>query len=104
MNKAAISLAMLRLLVRVYNQSIQSFYFFPEVILCNSGSLESSELASLLEAGFLVCTQADSFGKVYRLSADAEAALVQALHHRRRRLPKREKHSPQTALAFCPPL
>lgn len=103
MNKAAISPGMLRLLVRAYNQSIQSFHFFPEVIIGNSTRFEVHEFNALLNEGFLICIGADSFGKMYRLSAQGEASLKMALRQRRHITKAKTQAHAQTRLVFSEP-
>ena len=83
MKKAADKEPILHLLVSVYNQSIQTYYHFPEVILCGRQRLEPEEFALLLANDFLVATTADSFGRNYRLSKKGEAYLVETSFRRR---------------------
>lgn len=83
MKKAADKEPILRLLVSVYNQSIQTYHHFPEVILCGRQRLDTEEFALLLANGFLMATTADSFGRNYRLSKKGEAYLFETSFRRR---------------------
>ncbi len=60
------------LLVRVYNYSIQVFYYFPDTIIVGKKKLEREEFNFLLSEGYLSEYKVDSFGKIYRLSNKAE--------------------------------
>lgn len=73
------------LLVRVYNHSIQYYYYFPEVIIYGSHRLETEEFKKLLDNGFIEAYYADSFGKLYHLSKKAEDLLHQFSIIKRRR-------------------
>lgn len=83
MNKAAIDQSLLRLLVRVYNQSIQFYYYFPDVVICGQHRLEREEFELLLNGGYLSAYHTDSFGKLYHLSTKAEGYLHDVLQKRR---------------------
>lgn len=83
MKKPAVDSHLLQLLVSIYNESIQTYYHFPEVILCGRHHLEADDLALLLAQGFVVLSGYDSFGKNYRLSDKGEAFLFHALFPRR---------------------
>lgn len=100
MSKTVISQALLQLLVRTYNQSIQSYYFFPEVILCGRHRLERDEFEQLLSEGFITSYQTDSFGKLYRLTKKADDFL-RAQRLRKRYRPKRSMPGLQTNFSFC---
>lgn len=99
MNKPAVSPALLQLLVRMYNQSIQSYYFFPDVIICGRYRLEREQFEGLLREGFLFAFDADSFGKLYRLSRKAEA-LLQAEAHKRKHRMNSVKTTAQAVFSF----
>lgn len=83
MKKPAVDPHLLHLLVSVYNRSIQTYFHFPEVILCGGHRLEEEDLAVLLAGGFLVITGRDSFGINYDLSKKGEAFLFQILCRRK---------------------
>ncbi|WP_121354250.1 hypothetical protein [Flavisolibacter nicotianae] len=97
MKKPAVDPHLLQLLVSIYNESIQTFYHFPEVILCGSHHLEAADLALLLAQGFVVSSGYDSFGKNYRLSRKGEAFLFHALFPRRA---KPVRHHPASQYRF----
>lgn len=101
MNKTAINSALLQLLVRVYNQSIQSYYFFPEVILCGTQRLDREAFDLLVRESFLVAYHTDSFGKLYRLSRSAEDLLRQYTQRRRHRVQRGKMRPAQIHFAFC---
>lgn len=84
MNKTAASQPLLQLLVRVYNQSIQSYDHFPEVIICGNYRLERAEFDLLQAEEYIEPYYADSFGKLYHLSKRAHHILQESLHKRRR--------------------
>jgi hypothetical protein len=83
MKKPAVDPHLLHLLVSVYNQSIQTYYHFPEVILCGRQRLEPEDLALLLSNEFVFVSSSDSFGRNYRLSKKGETYLFQSLIRRR---------------------
>ena len=68
MSKSAANQQLLLLLVRVYNQYIQYYYYFPDVVLCGNHRLEKMEFDFLLNEGLIMSFHTDSFGKLYRLS------------------------------------
>lgn len=100
MNKASIDQSLLRLLVRVYNQSIQFYYYFPDVIICGQQRLEREEFEYLLAGGYLTAYHTDSFGKLYHLSGKADRYLHENLHKRRHRAPTAKTSSQQTVFFF----
>lgn len=100
MNKSATDQALLQLLVRVYNQSIQFYYHFPDVIICGNLRLEREEFDFLLKGGYLETYHTDSFGKIYRVSKRAELLLYQSLGRRRYRHSPVAKQNAQAALPF----
>jgi hypothetical protein len=83
MKKMAVNEPILRLLVSVYNQSIQTYYHFPEVILCGRLRLEPEDFEHLLANDFIIPFSADSFGRNYRLSKKGEAFLFETSFRRR---------------------
>jgi hypothetical protein len=83
MNKTASNRSLLHLLVKVYNQTIQSYYYFPEVIFCGHHRLEKEEFEILLREELLEAYYADSFGRLYHLSKKAHEILSQSLCKRR---------------------
>lgn len=85
MNKTAAKWPLLPLLVKVYNQTIQSYHHFPEVIIYGDHRMEKEDFDLLLQEGFLEPYYADSFGRFYRLSAKAHQLLLQSLHKRKTR-------------------
>jgi len=86
MKKTAVDPHLLHLLVSVYNQSIQTYYHFPEVILCGRQRLETEDLTLLLSNEFVFVASFDSFGRNYRLSKKGETYLFQSLIRRRPRM------------------
>ena len=78
MKNAGVNREFLHLLVSIYNQSIQNYFYFPEVILCGRIRMERESFEQLLTAGFVAVYKADSFGQYYRLSQKGEAYLLQA--------------------------
>jgi hypothetical protein len=101
MSKTATSQRLLQLLVRVINQSIQSYYYFPEVIICGNHRLEKDEFEFLLSEGYIESYYSDSFGKLYRTSAKAERTLLHNLCKRRHRLVPQNNRVIQASLPFC---
>ncbi|HYO20856.1 MAG TPA: hypothetical protein VER36_00535 [Flavisolibacter sp.] len=87
MTKAAADQSLLQLLVRVFNQTIQYYYYFPDVIICGHHRLEKEEFDVLLSGGFIIPYHTDSFGKLYHLSRKAEAFLHETLQKKRHRTP-----------------
>jgi hypothetical protein len=85
MKKSAISKELLLLLVRVYNQSIQCYYYFPDEITCGRRRLEAEEFQILVEGDFLTCYHKDSFGKTYYLSQKGRMLLEQFLIRRKKK-------------------
>ncbi|GAA4747814.1 hypothetical protein [Flavisolibacter ginsenosidimutans] len=100
MNKTTVSQALLQLLVRVYNQSIQSYYFFPDVIICGHHRLERGDFEFLLKEGYIVPYHTDSFGKLYRLTKKAEEALHTQLRVRKYRSQKAKEVAEQADFSF----
>lgn len=86
MKKAAVSQPILQLLVSIYNKSIQTYYHFPEVILCGRQRIEPEDFAQLLLHDFLTVYSADSFGKNYCLSKKGEAFLFESSFRRRHKM------------------
>ena len=86
MKKPAVDPHLLHLLVSVYNQSIQTYYHFPEVILCGRQRLDPEDLALLLSNEFILAFSADSFGRNYKLSKKGEEFLLHSHFRRRHRL------------------
>jgi hypothetical protein len=86
MKKPAVDPRLLHLLVSIYNQSIQTYYHFPEVILCGRQRLEPEDFAELLAQDFITVSSFDSFGKNYRLSKKGESFLFEASFRRRQKL------------------
>lgn len=85
MKKPAVKRELLHLLVSVYNKSIQTYYHFPEVILCDRQRLEPADFAQLVEEGFIGAYSFDSFGKNYCLTRKGESYLFDAIARRRHR-------------------
>ena len=100
MNPKAVNQSLLHLLVRVYNQSIQSYYFFPDVIICGHHRLERSEFEQLAAEGFIMAYHTDSFGKLYRLTSTAETILREQRGRKRYR-PRTKSIIWQTHFSFC---
>lgn len=100
MNKAAVNWPLLQLLVKVYNQTVQSYHYFPDVIICGRQRLEKVEFDTLVYEGFLEPYYADSFGRFYRLSAKAHQLLHQSLHKRRGRAVHALHQPEQACLPF----
>ncbi len=67
----------LALLVRVYNCSIQDFFYFPDVIIFGKQRMEKEEFLFLLSEGYIAAYKVDSFGKFYRLTKKAD----EFIHH-----------------------
>jgi len=85
MKKPAVDRDLLHLLVSVYNQSIQTYHHFPEVIICGHQRLEPAELAWLVNEGFITVSRFDSFGKDYSLTRKGESFLFDSIFRRRHR-------------------
>ncbi|HEX8316193.1 MAG TPA: hypothetical protein VF609_14425 [Flavisolibacter sp.] len=100
MTRAAADQSLLQLLVRVFNQTIQYYYHFPDVIICGHQRLEKEEFDHLLSAGFITPYHTDSFGKLYHLSKKAEAFLQENLHKRKHRTHHLRIHSNQAIFPF----
>jgi hypothetical protein len=83
MKKAGINQDLLHLLVSIYNQSIQTYYYFPEVILCGRQHIEREQFEGLLAEDFVAAYKADSFGKYYRLTKKGEDYLLASSFRRR---------------------
>lgn len=63
------------LLVRVYNHSIQSYFYFPKVTIYGGYRLEKEEFLLLLVQEYIEAYHTGSFGKLYQLTKKAEAFL-----------------------------
>ena len=100
MSKTAASQPLLQLLVRVYNQSIQYYFHFPDVIICGKLRLEEAEFQLLLAEGYLETFYVDSFGKLFRLSKKAIHVLQESLHKRKARHSHQVNRPSQVALPF----
>jgi len=99
MSKTAASQSLLQLLVRLYNQSIQTYFHFPDVIICGHHRIDEAEFNLLIAEGFVEAFYVDSFGKLFRLSKKAHQLLQYGLHKRR---PKHFHHFPQPTQAALP--
>ena len=100
MSKTAASQPLLQLLVRVYNQSIQSYFHFPDVIICGNHRMEEEDFRLLLNEGYIEAYYADSFGKLYRLSKKALYFLLQNLHKRRPKHLHHQQKAVQVSIPF----
>jgi hypothetical protein len=100
MSKTAASQPLLQLLVRLYNQSIQTYFHFPDVIICGRHRLDEAEFNLLVAEGFLEAFYADSFGKLFRLSKKAHDVLQFGVQKRRGRNLHHFQKTTQAALPF----
>jgi hypothetical protein len=73
------------LLVRVYNNSIQCYFHFPDVIIYGNHRLERQEFEQLLSGNYIAPCYADSFGKIFRLTKKAEILLHLQRNKKKRR-------------------
>lgn len=101
MRKNAVDSRLLQLLVSTYNQSIQTYHYFPEVIICGQQRWDREAFAQLLASRFIEPYKADSFGRWYRLSKEGEAFLFQASFRRRQKLPAAGVPVQQRQLPFA---
>lgn len=85
MKKPVANRELLRLLVSIYNQPIQTYYYFPDVIISGHQRLEREAFAELVTQDFVTVASFDSFGKNYRLSKKGEAFLFASTFRRRHR-------------------
>ena len=83
---------LLHMLVSAYNQSIQTYFYFPEVIICGQQRLAREVFNVLAAKGFVTVYRADSFGCYFRLSKTGVDFLFHSLYR------PRKKHA-----AFMPP-
>ena len=93
MKRSGVNQELLHVLVSLYNQSIQTYSHFPEVILCGRQRIEQECFEILLQAGMIEAYKGDSFGKYYRLSKKGEQFLLTFSFRRRQK---------QTAAALQP--
>jgi hypothetical protein len=100
MSKTAASQPLLQLLVRVYNQSIQTYFHFPDVIICGQHRLEETDFHMLLSEGYIEVYYMDSFGKLYRLSKKAHNVLQYGLYKRKAKHVHSIQQNLQAALPF----
>ncbi len=77
--------SLIALLIRVYNHSIQYYYYFPEVIIFGNRRLEAEEFNQLLTNDFIEAYYTDSFGKLYQVSKKGEDVLYQFSNTKKRR-------------------
>ena len=85
MKKTGVNQELLHVLVSLYNQSIQTYYYFPEVILCGRQHIERAYFDALVAAGFITVYKADSFGQYYRVNKKSERFLLTYSFRRRHR-------------------
>lgn len=85
MKKTGVNQELLHVLVSLYNQSIQTYYYFPEVILCGRQRIEQECFEALLQAGLIEAYKGDSFGKYYRLNKKGEQFLLTFSFRRRQK-------------------
>ena len=100
MSKTAASQPLLQLLVRVYNQSIQTYFHFPDVILCGNHRLEETDFQLLLSEGHIEVYYMDTFGKLYRLSKKAHNVLQDGLYKRKAKHVQSTHQGLQVAIPF----
>jgi hypothetical protein len=100
MKKNTVNSRLLQLLVSTYNQSIQTYFYFPEVIVCGQVRWDREDFDELLANDFLEPYKADSFGRWYRLSKTGEAFLFQASFRRRPKMPQAYVLPLQSRLPF----
>lgn len=85
MKKTGVNQELLHVLVSLYNQSIQTYYYFPEVILCGRQRIDRECFDALVAADFITVYKADSFGQYYRLNKKGEQFLLRFSFRRRHR-------------------
>jgi hypothetical protein len=100
MKKPAVNPGLLHLLVSVYNQSIQTYHYFPEVIICGCQRLEREAFDHLVAQNFVQAYRADSFGSYYRLSKKGEEFLFQCSFRRKAKHPVQNVPVLQHSLPF----
>lgn len=100
MKKSGVDQELLRVLVSIYNQSIQTYYYFPDVIICGRQHIEKEAFDTLLAADFLTAYKADSFGKYYRLSRRGEEFLLTTSFRRRQKQMQPVLPAGQSAFPF----
>lgn len=83
MKKTGVNQELLHVLVSLYNQSIQTYFYFPEVILCGRQRIERECFDALVTADFITVYKADSFGQYYRLNKKGEQFLLRFSFRRR---------------------
>lgn len=87
MKKSVIDQDLLALMVSLYNETIQTYFYFPDVIICGRQRLERQSFDQLVVEEFVAAYKADSFGRYYRLSKKGEDFLFTYSFRRR------QKHS-----------
>ena len=65
----------LALLVKVYNQSITDYFYFPDIIYAGNQKMERGDFDYLLAEGFIALSKFDSFGCYYALSKKGDHKL-----------------------------
>lgn len=100
MKKTADNSAILRLMVSVYNQTIQTYHYFPDVILCGHKRMEPEELNELINRKFVSPLRADTFGTFYQLSKEGEQFLFRSLLRRKQKVPSSSWPVLQSHLPF----
>ena len=83
MKKTGVNQELLHVLVSLYNESIQTYYYFPEVIFCGRQRMERACFEALLASEYIIAYKADSFGKYFRLSKKGEQFLLTFSFRRR---------------------
>lgn len=98
--KTTFNAGLLQLLVSVYNQSIQTYFYFPDVIICGPQRLDRDAFEQLLANNYLQAYKADSFGRYYRLSKHGEAFLFESSFRRRQKVFNSTLPAGQSRLPF----
>ena len=75
----------LPLLVKVYNQTITDYFYFPEIIYAGPQKIERADFELLLSEGLISFTKFDSFGRYYQLSKRGQDLLHQHSTRQQRR-------------------
>jgi hypothetical protein len=81
------------LLIRVSNNSVQSFFYFPDIIFVGKQKIEKEEFHFLFAEGFITEYKSDSFGRFYKLSAKGEKFIYTTISLRQSSVRRKVKAS-----------
>jgi hypothetical protein len=80
--------SLLSLLVKIYNETVRDYYYFPDIIYAGNHRIEKTEMILLLNEGYIKECDHDSFGRFYKSTKKCELLIhdliIQKLSRKRK--------------------